>query len=359
MSNHIVNQAYQSTVSKPAELSVLVSLADQANEKAICWPSVGHICRRTRLSERTVQRALRSLEDDGHISLAGAIGGGVHRQTPNYRIHPQLASATGAPDAPVHDTQLSTTGAPDAPPGCHHDTPGVSESHPGGVTMTPKPSLNHHKESPLNRENRVRARPREESSNLVAQNVDGFAKKPKGEAATHTVEWDGVAFRVPVELKAEWRRAFPSINVDACILSAAVWVTDNPARVRKQQWAQFLLRWIKRTRPDEEPTVADHSDGPWHPPLPEPEPPGWEKAYACLYDREPSNGWAAQCDSVQEDCREWLKRRREEETNEAMLAQTGHAAVAGSSTTGGDRHDGGDRLSIAAAIRRQLRGCEQ
>jgi hypothetical protein len=125
-------------------------------------------------------------------------------------------------------------------------------------------------------------------------------------------------------------------------------VTDNPARVRKQQWAQFLLRWIKRTRPDEEPTVADHSDDPWHPPLPEPEPPGWEEAYARLYDHEPSNVWAAQFDFVQDDCRKWLKRKREEETNEAMLAQTGNAAVAGSSTTGGDLHDGGDIPSVVA-----------
>ncbi len=53
-----------STLATPAELSVLVALADQANDDGICWPNIGSVSRRNRLSERTVQRALHTLVAD-------------------------------------------------------------------------------------------------------------------------------------------------------------------------------------------------------------------------------------------------------------------------------------------------------
>jgi DNA-binding transcriptional ArsR family regulator len=52
------------------ELLVLLRLADAANEESReAWPSVGNIAARTKLSERTVQRALRSLAEAGEIEV--------------------------------------------------------------------------------------------------------------------------------------------------------------------------------------------------------------------------------------------------------------------------------------------------
>ena len=42
-----------------------MSLADQANDHGVCWPSIETICNRTSLSERTVQVALKELETCG------------------------------------------------------------------------------------------------------------------------------------------------------------------------------------------------------------------------------------------------------------------------------------------------------
>lgn len=55
---------------QPTEKAVLMSLADQANDAGVCWPSVGSLCERTCLGERTVQRALRALEAAGLLVCA-------------------------------------------------------------------------------------------------------------------------------------------------------------------------------------------------------------------------------------------------------------------------------------------------
>lgn len=48
--------------------AVLISLADQANDQGVCWPAVETIAERTCASERTVQEALKWLEEHGAIT---------------------------------------------------------------------------------------------------------------------------------------------------------------------------------------------------------------------------------------------------------------------------------------------------
>lgn len=51
----------------PTQKSVLISLADQANDQGVCWPAISTIVARTCLSERAVRNALRDLEASGLI----------------------------------------------------------------------------------------------------------------------------------------------------------------------------------------------------------------------------------------------------------------------------------------------------
>ena len=74
-----------SIVANPAEPSPVVALTDQANDDGVCWPCVGSIIRRTRLNERTVQKALRRLAEYHHISATGHASGGHASQTPISR----------------------------------------------------------------------------------------------------------------------------------------------------------------------------------------------------------------------------------------------------------------------------------
>ena len=48
-------------------LLVLLALADNANDEGVCWPSIATLARKCVLSERQVQRMLRSLETRGLV----------------------------------------------------------------------------------------------------------------------------------------------------------------------------------------------------------------------------------------------------------------------------------------------------
>lgn len=49
--------------------AVLRDLADRASESGVCWPAVATIAAETNLSRRTVQRALRRLEQERLITV--------------------------------------------------------------------------------------------------------------------------------------------------------------------------------------------------------------------------------------------------------------------------------------------------
>ncbi len=303
MSNAIITRAYGSTVTDPSDISVLVALADQANDDGICWPSVGSVSRRTRLCDRTVQRALRRLVAERHISVTGAVEGGFERQTPTYVVHPRMP-LRGDTESPV--TQSHPPGVTESPPGCHRVTPPVTQSHPNPHRTQREPSRN--PQGTLSADASARMQAPEGTSVLL--DVDPLGKKKKGGGATLTVEWDGTSFHVPAELLTQWRKAFPQLNVAGCIREAAMWVIDHPSRSRKKPGARFLEGWLRRTRPGDSPPPSDDADP--LPPVvtgPDDGPEGWQAAYEAMYDHEPEKPWAMQIADVQLECRQWVKKR--------------------------------------------------
>ncbi|MFV3289142.1 helix-turn-helix domain-containing protein [Pseudomonas sp. NY11955] len=98
----------------PAQKAVLISLADNANDDGVCWPSVATIGSRTCLSERAVRNALRWLEEAGLMKSHQRFG-----RSTWYTLTP-AAYAPGticppAPDAPPPRQEMPPTPAPDAP----------------------------------------------------------------------------------------------------------------------------------------------------------------------------------------------------------------------------------------------------
>lgn len=53
----------------PNQKLVYMSLADQANDLGVCWPSIKNIAIRVRLEQRSVQRILRTLENKRLIRI--------------------------------------------------------------------------------------------------------------------------------------------------------------------------------------------------------------------------------------------------------------------------------------------------
>lgn len=57
-----------------SQKAVLISLADNANDDGVCWPSVDYIAMRTCLSVRSVQTAIKWLRDHGALKIVERTG---------------------------------------------------------------------------------------------------------------------------------------------------------------------------------------------------------------------------------------------------------------------------------------------
>lgn len=138
MSTIIMSQCWPLGGMSSAQKAVLISLADQANDDGVCWPSVGTIAKRTCLSERAVQEALQWLQATGAIFREYKTNSStVYTVTP-ARFDPAKAPAArsrskGADGAPP---------APGAPWGADGAPLGVNQAHPTPAPGAPKSSLN-------------------------------------------------------------------------------------------------------------------------------------------------------------------------------------------------------------------------
>lgn len=126
MSTIIMSQCWPLGGMSPAQKAVLISLADQANDDGVCWPSVGTISQRTCLSERAVQNAIKWLADAGLLCARERSG-----TSSVYKITP----AAYAPPQQMHPAANAPTPAPAAPPP-------PQQMHPTPADAAPKPSLN-------------------------------------------------------------------------------------------------------------------------------------------------------------------------------------------------------------------------
>jgi hypothetical protein len=104
---------------RPTSKAVLISLADQANDDGVCWPSVRTMITRTCLSERAVQGAIKELVELGHLEAKERSGRStVYRvvHIPPQEVHPRK------PDTPAR--------AAPPPPQDVHPTPAAGAPHP-------------------------------------------------------------------------------------------------------------------------------------------------------------------------------------------------------------------------------------
>lgn len=121
MSTIIMSKCWPLPMS-PTQKAVLISLADQANDHGVCWPSIDTISARTCLGRRAVINAIADLESLGHLTPKKTVG-----QVTHYQLHP-CTTCTSADGAPVHD--VHPTRAPRALDPCTTCTTPVHDVHP-------------------------------------------------------------------------------------------------------------------------------------------------------------------------------------------------------------------------------------
>lgn len=103
-----MNWAYEQRVGNPSAKSVLIALANQANDKAKCWPGIEYIVKRTEFSRRSVITHLQYLDDRGFISRTIRPGDGKTGRKSNVYQLLMLQSAKFAHSHKVQDRQSAT-----------------------------------------------------------------------------------------------------------------------------------------------------------------------------------------------------------------------------------------------------------
>lgn len=108
-----------------AQKAVLISLADQANDEGVCWPSIGSIAKRTCLSSRSVQEAIAWLQSVRALQRAYRANSSTY-----YTVTPGSYSPESAEPKRTRNRKASTTPADGAPPA---DGAGVQMAQEGGA----------------------------------------------------------------------------------------------------------------------------------------------------------------------------------------------------------------------------------
>jgi len=109
MSIRLMSRAWDSNL-PTTDKFVLLALADWSNDAGHCWPSVAQLQAKCSLSERTVQAALKRLDEAGLISRDMRAGKGTL-----YRVMIPETPAADAPPQEMPPAADAPTPAADAP----------------------------------------------------------------------------------------------------------------------------------------------------------------------------------------------------------------------------------------------------
>lgn len=136
MSVRVMAWVWEHSRAEPTDRLVLLAIADAANDHgAEAYPSMATLTKKTRLAERSVQRAIKRLSDLGELVVKPNAG---PRGTNRYRI--TMTPGAESPPPQSHprpkDTPSGGRGATESPDPRHSDT-GTP------VTVTPEPSSTH------------------------------------------------------------------------------------------------------------------------------------------------------------------------------------------------------------------------
>ena len=138
MSTHILSSCWSLTGMSPTQKLVLISLADQANDDGVCWPSIRRMSERTCLSDRAIRDAVAWLSASGILSVTHRYNSSNVYTITASNFSPVSAycspPAPSSPPAPIAGTPCAKRRTPlrQVPPN-HQGTvrePSVGDSRP-------------------------------------------------------------------------------------------------------------------------------------------------------------------------------------------------------------------------------------
>jgi hypothetical protein len=174
------------------DLLLLLAMADHADDRGICWPSIHQLAIKTRVSESTVKRSIKTLVDLGELKIEEAGGTfGTRRLANRYRVlrgkrkyqGDQPDNATGGQNEPrfkMDPVPIPQETRGQNEPGSHsyEPGPGVTAMDPGRGSQLWTP--NRHEEPPKETSTKTsdRAEPKDipqppEKSVVVVSSFEG------------------------------------------------------------------------------------------------------------------------------------------------------------------------------------------
>ena len=206
-----------------ASLLILLALADQADDRGWCWPSISYIAVKTRLDDRTVQRAIKKFVDSGAVSRREESGVKVY-----YQINlDKLKEAT-----PV------IKGRGDKLTGVTSDTPRGDIS-----SVDPRHPVHPNKEEPSGtvKEPSVMSSPNGSDPHTqpeVVKEEPLYELPAAGKRKTYSVT------RKQIE---HWRELFPGVDLHRELRGMIGWLESNPTR-RKINVERFIVNWLNKAQ---------------------------------------------------------------------------------------------------------------
>jgi hypothetical protein len=122
------------------EKAVLMSLADQADETGLCWPSIALTAERTCFTDRAVQKAIQALAAKAVLSVQVSPGGKSNKYTINPEPRSPLATTDNASDSEPHSPFNGEPRSPRTTFTPNHVHRNGEPRSPNGEPRSPKPS---------------------------------------------------------------------------------------------------------------------------------------------------------------------------------------------------------------------------
>jgi hypothetical protein len=74
MSVQVMGDVWKHSSAAGNDLLLLLAMADHADDKGVCWPSIAQLADKTRVSESTIKRSIKTLVDLGELKIEEAGG---------------------------------------------------------------------------------------------------------------------------------------------------------------------------------------------------------------------------------------------------------------------------------------------
>lgn len=86
MSVRVIAMVFEAGPEDLGQHSVMLAMADNADDYGVAWPGIDLLARKSRLSERQVTRVLAALEADGWLTIQRRVRG-IRRRCSEYRLN--------------------------------------------------------------------------------------------------------------------------------------------------------------------------------------------------------------------------------------------------------------------------------